>query len=75
VHKILPPDPLFDSKQESDFTIAPEISKKTQLNFHQKCTLIPSRKLKQFKRVSRNSMNYIAISPIQMISATSLIPF
>jgi DNA-directed RNA polymerase subunit beta len=68
-------DPLlFDSKQEGDFTITWGYQK-TQLNFLPKM-LIPSRKLKQFKRVSRNSMNYIAMSPIQMISvATSLIPF
>lgn len=70
-------DPLlFDSKQEGDFTIAPGDIKKTELNFLPKNALIPSRKLKQFKRVSRNNMNYIAMSPVQMISvATSLIPF
>jgi hypothetical protein len=38
-------DPLFDSKQEGDFTIAPGDIKKTQLNFYLK-PLIPSRKLK-----------------------------
>ena len=67
---------LFDSKQEGDLTLAPGDIKKTELNFLPRNVLIPSRKLKQFKRVSRNSMNYIALSPIQMISvATSLIPF
>jgi DNA-directed RNA polymerase subunit beta len=68
-------DPLlFDSKQE--VILQSPGHQKNTIKFLTQNALIPSRKLKQFKRVSRNSMNYIAMSPIQMISvATSLIPF
>ena len=67
---------LFSSDQEKTFNIAPGDIKRTALNFLPKGVNIPSRKLKEFKRVPRNEINYIALAPIQMISiATSLIPF
>lgn len=66
---------LMSSDQEKEFTLAPGDIKKTNLNFLSH-SLIPCRKLKQFKRIKRNKINYIALSPIQMISiATSFIPF
>ena len=67
---------LFSSDQEKNFHIAPGDIKKNKLNFLPNKVDIPCRQLKEFKRISRNQMNYIAINPIQMISiATSLIPF
>jgi DNA-directed RNA polymerase beta subunit len=67
-------DPLlFDSKQEGDFTIAPGDIKKTQLNFLPKMPYPITRKLKQFKRVSRN-MNYIAVTNTDDFSS-NFIPF
>nr|QPF96235.1 RNA polymerase beta subunit [Ulva compressa] len=67
---------LFSSDQEKNFNIAPGDIKKNKLNFLPGKTDIPCRQLKEFKRVSRIKMDYIAINSIQMISiATSLIPF
>ena len=66
----------FTSNQEQDLNIAPSDIKKTVLNFLPQNFLIPIRKLKQFKYILRNTVNFIAVSPLQMISiATSLIPF
>ncbi len=67
---------LFSSDQEKHFNIAPGDIKKNKLNFLPSKIDIPCRQLKEFKRVSRIKMDYIAINSIQMISiATSLIPF
>jgi len=67
---------LFSSDQEKNFNIAPGDIKKNKLNFLPGKIDIPCRQLKEFKRVSRIKMDYIAINSIQMISiATSLIPF
>ena len=67
---------LLSSDQEKNFHIAPGDIQKNILNFLPNKVDIPCRQLKEFKRISRNKMNYIAINPIQMISiATSLIPF
>jgi DNA-directed RNA polymerase subunit beta len=67
---------LFSSDQEKNFNIAPGDIKKNKLNFLPGKVDIPCRQLKEFKRVSRIKMDYIAINSIQMISiATSLIPF
>ena len=67
---------LFSSDQEKNFNIAPGDIKKNIFNFLPNKEKIPCRQLKEFKKISRNKMNYIAINPIQMISiATSLIPF
>nr|YP_009538398.1 beta subunit of RNA polymerase [Capsosiphon fulvescens]AWX64087.1 beta subunit of RNA polymerase [Capsosiphon fulvescens] len=70
-------DPLlFDSDQERDAIIAPGDMKCNDLNFLPKSNSIPSRKQSQFQLVSREDINYIALSPVQMISvATALIPF
>nr|YP_010530158.1 RNA polymerase subunit beta [Ulva torta]UXW92256.1 RNA polymerase subunit beta [Ulva torta] len=67
---------LFSSDQEKSFNIAPGDIKKNKLNFLPGKIDIPCRQLKEFKRVPRIKMDYIAINSIQMISiATSLIPF
>lgn len=67
---------LFSSDQEKNFNIAPGDIKTNKLNFLPSKINIPCRQLKEFKRVSRIKMDYIAINYIQMISiATSLIPF
>lgn len=67
---------LFSSDQEKNFNIAPGDIKKNKLNFLPGKIDIPCRQLKEFKRVPRIKMDYIAINSIQMISiATSLIPF
>ena len=67
---------LLSSDQEKNFHIAPGDIKKNILYFLPNKIDIPCRQLKEFKRISRNKMNFIAINPIQMISiATSLIPF
>nr|AKC35208.1 DNA-directed RNA polymerase subunit beta [Ulva sp. UNA00071828] len=67
---------LFSSDQEKHFNIAPGDIKKNKLNFLPSKIDIPCRQLKEFKRVPRIKMDYIAINSIQMISiATSLIPF
>lgn len=67
---------LFSSDQEKHFNIAPGDIKKNKLNFLPGKIDIPCRQLKEFKRVPRIKMDYIAINSIQMISiATSLIPF
>ena len=67
---------LFSSDQEKNCHIAPGDIKKNLLNFLPNKIDIPCRQLKEFKRIPRNQMDYIAINPIQMISiATSLIPF
>nr|YP_010835633.1 RNA polymerase beta subunit [Ulva meridionalis]WFS80101.1 RNA polymerase beta subunit [Ulva meridionalis] len=67
---------LFSSDQEKNFNIAPGDIKKNKLNFLPSKIDIPCRQLKEFKRVPRIKMDYIAMNSIQMISiATSLIPF
>nr|YP_009367547.1 beta subunit of RNA polymerase [Pseudoneochloris marina]ARK14515.1 beta subunit of RNA polymerase [Pseudoneochloris marina] len=70
-------DPLlFSSDQEEKLVIAPGDIKTSLFHFLPPGVTLPSRQLKEFKRVNRNQINYIALSPIQMISvATSLIPF
>ena len=66
---------FFSAAQEEHVKIAPGDLKLSQLDFLPKST-IPVRIIKEFKRISRNEVEYISISPIQMISiATSLIPF
>lgn len=69
-------DPLlFSSDQESQWVLAPGDIFLSPFSVLRK-GLLPARQLKEFKRVSRNAINFTALSPIQMISvATSLIPF
>ena len=68
--------PVFISaEKEEKFIIAPADLKISRLNFLPK-SLIAIRRVNEFKRVSRQHIEYMALSPIQMISiATSLIPF
>ena len=67
---------LFSSDQERNLILAPGDIKTSLFNFLPSGVPIPSRQFKEFKKVSRNEINFIAVSPIQMISiATSLIPF
>jgi DNA-directed RNA polymerase beta subunit len=66
---------FFSAAQEEHVTIAPGDLKLSQLDFLPKST-IPVRATKEFKKIIRDEVEYISISPIQMISiATSLIPF
>jgi len=66
---------FFSAAQEEHVKRAPGDLKLSQLDFLPKST-IPVRIVNEFKRISRNQVEYISISPIQMISiATSLIPF
>lgn len=66
---------LFSSDQENSWVLAPGDIKTSLFNFLPS-GLLPSRQLKEFKRVSRNEISFTSMSPIQMISvATSLIPF
>ncbi len=65
----------FSVEQEQDVTIAAGDLKISQLNFFSKKN-VPVRTANEFKRVSTQKVNYMAISPLQMISvATALIPF
>ena len=67
---------LFLAEQEKTNVLAPGDIKFSRFHFLPKDIPLPSRQDKQFKRVLRENVNYIAMSPIQMISiATSLIPF
>ena len=60
---------FFDSESKDSYQI------KNLKNYKKKCQ-IPIRFDREFKRVFRDTVNYMIISPIQMISiATSLIPF
>ena len=66
---------FFSAEQEEVVKIAPGDLKASKLNFLP-TTNIPIRIEKDYYRVSREQVEYIAMSPIQMISiATSLIPF
>ena len=66
---------FFSAEHEENLNIAPGDLKGNLLNFLPK-NLLPIRNSEEFKRVSRSQIDYIAISPIQMISiATSMIPF
>ena len=66
---------FFSAEQEERVKIAPGDLKASKLNFLP-ISNIPIRIGKEYHRVSREEVEYIAMSPIQMISiATSLIPF
>nr|YP_009106177.1 beta subunit of RNA polymerase [Binuclearia lauterbornii]AIT95043.1 beta subunit of RNA polymerase [Binuclearia lauterbornii] len=66
---------LFSAEQEEEVFVAPSDLKISKLLFLPK-KIIPTRFGKDFKRVKREQIDFVAISPIQMISiATSLIPF
>ena len=69
---------LLAAGQEEDIKIAPSDLKPSKLNFLPK-SKIPVRNSShenEYQRVSREEVEYVALSPIQMISiATSLIPF
>ena len=66
---------FFSAAREDNVTIAPGDLKSSQLDFLPEGT-VPVRATKEFKKIIRNEVEYISISPIQMISiATSLIPF
>ena len=65
----------FSAEQEELVKVAPGDLKSSKLNFLS-TSKIPIRIEKDYYRVSREEVEYIAMSPIQMISiATSLIPF
>lgn len=65
----------FSAEQEELVKVAPGDLKASKLNFLS-ISKIPIRIEKDYYRVSREQVEYIAMSPIQMISiATSLIPF
>lgn len=65
----------FSAEQEELVKVAPGDLKTSKLNFLS-INKIPIRIEKDYYRVSREQVEYIAMSPIQMISiATSLIPF
>ena len=65
----------FSAEQEELVKVAPGDLKASKLNFLS-ISKIPIRIKKDYYRVSREQVEYIAMSPIQMISiATSLIPF
>ncbi len=66
---------FFSADKEENIFVAPSDLKKSKLSFLPK-KRIPTRLGKEFKQISSNQVEYIAISQIQMISiATSLIPF
>ncbi len=66
---------FFSAEQEELVKIAPGDLRASKLNFLP-ISNIPIRMGKEYHRVSREQVEYIAMSPIQMISiATSLIPF
>ena len=69
---------LLSAEQEEDIKIAPSDLKPSTLNFLPK-SRIPIRNAShetEYQLVSREEVEYVALSPIQMISiATSLIPF
>nr|YP_009367601.1 beta subunit of RNA polymerase [Pseudocharacium americanum]YP_009367690.1 beta subunit of RNA polymerase [Ignatius tetrasporus]ARK14603.1 beta subunit of RNA polymerase [Pseudocharacium americanum]ARK14692.1 beta subunit of RNA polymerase [Ignatius tetrasporus] len=66
---------FFFAEQEEKINRTPGDIKINTVNFIPKYPL-PTRKGNEFKRLNRRQINYIGISPIQMISlATSLIPF
>ena len=65
----------FSAAKEERIQIAPGDLKSSALNFLPQ-SIIPVRSIKEFKKVTEKEVDYISISPIQMISiATSLIPF
>ena len=65
----------FSAKQEEHLKVAPGDLQLSKLGFLPKSN-IPVRLDEEYKRVSRDQVDYVAISPLQMISvATSLIPF
>jgi len=66
---------FFSAEQEQQINAAPGDLNYSHLNFLSD-NLLPIRNQDEYKRVFRNQVEYIGISPIQMISvATSLIPF
>ena len=69
---------LLSAEQEENIKIAPSDLRPSTLNFLPK-SRIPIRNAsheKEYQLVSREEVEYVALSPIQMISiATSLIPF
>nr|WQA10908.1 RNA polymerase beta subunit [Streptosarcina sp. YL-2023a] len=66
---------LFSAEKEENIKVAPGDLNLSDLNFLPKKS-IPIRISEEFKKTPRNAVEYIALSPIQMISiATSLIPF
>jgi DNA-directed RNA polymerase subunit beta len=66
---------FFSAEQEEKVNIAPGDLKTNFLHFLPN-NLLPIRNSNEFTRTSRDQIQYIGISPIQMISiATSLIPF
>ena len=66
---------FFSAEQEQQINAAPGDLNYSHLNFLSG-NLLPIRNQDEYKRVFRNQVEYIGISPIQMISvATSLIPF
>nr|AOC61621.1 beta subunit of RNA polymerase [Gloeotilopsis planctonica] len=70
------PPLLFSSDQEKNKVFVPGDIPTSLLNFLPSNVQIPSRQMNEFQKVSRNSVHFSSISPLQMISvATSLIPF
>lgn len=66
---------LFSSEQEEEIFVAPSDLKISKLSFLPD-KILPTRFGKDFKKIKREKVDFVAISPIQMISiATSLIPF
>jgi DNA-directed RNA polymerase subunit beta len=66
---------FLSAEQEEKMKIASADIYKSKMNFLPKAS-IPVRLADEFTRMSRQQMDYIGVSPMQMISiATSLIPF
>ena len=66
---------FLSAEQEEKMTIASADLNRSKINFLPKF-LVPVRRTDEFTKVLRNQIDYIGVSPIQMISiATSLIPF
>lgn len=66
---------FFSAEQEEEVLIAPGDLKQSGLQFLPK-NFLPVRLTSEFKKVFRDQVEFISVSPIQMISiATSLIPF
>nr|AOC61446.1 beta subunit of RNA polymerase [Rhexinema sarcinoideum] len=67
---------LFSSDQEENKIFIPGDIKTSLFYFLPSNVQIPSRQMSEFQNVSRNSVHFTSMSPLQMISvATSLIPF
>jgi len=66
---------FLSAEQEEKMTIASADINRSKINFLPKSS-VPVRRTDDFTKVLRNQIDYIGVSPIQMISiATSLIPF